>query len=497
MSEILRQFGAVWSRLGVNQKVTMFLMLVGLVAGLVALVTFSGRQSYELLYSDLDAQDMSKVVDYLRENNIPYTLSGGGTSVSVAEGSVYEINAALAGKGITPTSGQPGWELMMNSGFGASPAKERLFANVALQGELARVIACFEQVQSARVQIANAEESAFLTESKPAKASVFVTVKPGQSLHGGQVAGIVRFVVGAVPGLEADYVDVIDQRGNLLTSPGRGSGAALAGTRKEYQAQIEMAYARKVQKLLDAKVGRGNAVVSVTCEVDMRAEQKTEKTYEPDKAWSVREEFRTKSTTGAANGADTSEETSTTETVAPEIVTVSEKTPGAITLLNVAVLIDDARVDKEGEAKPYTEQEKSVIRNLVSSAVGAKDTRGDVVQCEFLPFDRDRAEGEAASETAQAVNQDALLEMARHGSPLAAVALFVVFAIFMLRKLNKQGGEVRSDGDAAVYAAMSGSHGEGGGAGMQNNLRHRVKEIISQDPMTAARLLQGWLEEEK
>ena len=53
-----------------------------------------------------------------------------------------------------------------------------------------------------------------------------------------------------------------------------------------------------------------------------------------------------------------------------------------------------------------------------------------------------------------------------------------------------------------IHRGQDGEEGEEGGDGrisasMQNNLRHRVKEIISNDPVTAARLLQGWLEEEK
>jgi flagellar M-ring protein FliF len=508
MSEMLKQFGAVWSRMGINQKVTMIMMIVGLIAGIFVLVTLSGRQSFGVLYAGLDASDAGKVVEYLRDNNIPYRLGNGGTTISVPEESKLDVQASLASKNLTPSSGHVGLEIFAPGAIGASSRYEGLVARRALQGTIARVISRFEQIEWADVQIAQSEESAFLSDNKPTKATVTVKLRSGRILGGSQIAGITQVVVGAVSGLEADKVSIVDNHGNLLSSPNQHAGTARANNRREYQAFKEMDLIAKAMQVLDRKLGPNKAVVQVTADIDMHTETTTKTVYDPDGAIATFTETTASISDGGSGGmggGKTEKETNTTKTVAPVTTTHTVNAPGEIKSLRIAVLINPARLDAEGKDKPLTQEEKDGLIKVVKAAVGFEEAR-DTFEYAFLGFDETKSAEATDIAPGNVGSENAMIEMAKLGSPVAAVIVFALFAMFMFRKLGKQ--SKASYNDDSLYAAMSTASGSGSGSSedggenrlspsVQNNLRHRVKEIISNDPVTAARLLQGWLEEEK
>ena len=93
----------------------------------------------------------------------------------------------------------------------------------AREADLARTIEAIDAVKAARIHIAAAEPSLFVREDKPATASVMLTLQNGRSLSDGQVQAIRFLVASSVPGMNADQVSVIDQRGALLSDTASGS----------------------------------------------------------------------------------------------------------------------------------------------------------------------------------------------------------------------------------------------------------------------------------
>src|SRR3546814_4234888 len=97
--------------------------------------------------------------------------------------------------------------------MGASRAIEGETLRAAREADLARTIEAIDAVQSARIHIAAPEPSLFVRDDTPATASVMLTLQNGRSLSDGQVQAIRFLVASSVPGMNADHVSVIDQRG--------------------------------------------------------------------------------------------------------------------------------------------------------------------------------------------------------------------------------------------------------------------------------------------
>ena len=70
LTQVLKQLQSIWGQLGLNQKITLGATTLALVAGLGALVFWSSRPSYSLLYGKLDEGEAAKVVAHLDESKV-------------------------------------------------------------------------------------------------------------------------------------------------------------------------------------------------------------------------------------------------------------------------------------------------------------------------------------------------------------------------------------------------------------------------------------------
>src|SRR5690606_29520289 len=122
----------------------------------------------------------------------------------------------------------------------------------------------------ARVHVSQAPGSPFRRDQKPT-ASVTVTTSGGQ-LSEGQANALRHLVASAVAGMRPGDVQVIDAAGGLIPGP----DAASAGTQDRAE-EIR----RNVQRLLEARVGAGKAVVEVSLDLITDSEQITERRFDP------------------------------------------------------------------------------------------------------------------------------------------------------------------------------------------------------------------------
>ena len=169
------------------------------------------------------------MIEELDRMKVPYRLDDGGGSILVPEELVHKTRLQLVGKNL-PLHGAVGFEIFNNTDFGMTEFTQKVNYQRALQGELTRTIMALEEVQSARVHLALPESSLFKREQSRPKASVALAVRPGQSLARDQVAGIQRLVAAAVPGIDADDVTVLDQKGVTLSRRSEGRATVLAGS---------------------------------------------------------------------------------------------------------------------------------------------------------------------------------------------------------------------------------------------------------------------------
>ena len=108
----------------------------------------------------------------------------------------------LAAQGL-PESGGGVNAMTKDPGFGVSAFMENARYQHALETELARTIASLQNVQGARVHLAMARQSAFVSDRRPGSASVFLQIKAGRRLDDEQVQAIANLVASSIPELSA------------------------------------------------------------------------------------------------------------------------------------------------------------------------------------------------------------------------------------------------------------------------------------------------------
>lgn len=517
----------LWKQLGLNQRVSLIVAAVAVTGGLVGVVLWSQRPDMQLLYARLGEKDTAAVVSHLQAQNIPYQVTAGGSAVMVPSTSVYKLRMELAGKGV-PSGEGVGYEIFDKSQFGLSDFMQRTNYLRAVQGELARTIMQLQGVRGARVMIVQPESRLLLTDQGlKSTASVFVDVGGGR-LESDQVNAIRHLVANAVQGLGPDQVAVVDNRGRTLSEdlkqdPLLGS----ATSQMRYRQQVEDYFSRKVESMLAAVIGPGNAVVRVSAEIDTEASTQVAEKFDPESAV-IRSQTQTdditnssEARTGGAAGVtanvpekagaagtearpvNVSEQNRKNKTVTYEINKVTTNTtraPGAVRNLTAAVFIAPrpaaaAAPGPDGKAgepqvQKRTPQELDALRQIVVNALGLKPAAGQnleaLVSLQELPFQGAEKFPEAVVAAAKESRLQGWLDLGRNWIAMAAGLL--VLAVFW-RMLSREKPEavpveiLSLPGDAQSRALNS-----------PNSVTPELlNELIRQKPANVGVALRDWV----
>ena len=514
-----RQIAAIWRQIGINQKLSILLVGVGSLAAVLALVYWGGRPSYALLYSGLSRKDAGAIVAQLDSESVPYRLEDNGTTVLVASDQVQKARAKMITQGLP--SGGDGFEILDKRSLGMTDFGERKTYLRAVQGELARTIGAIEPIEWARVHISAGEPSVFLERDRPATASVLLKLRGGAALSSAQVGSIASFVARSVEGLEPDKVAITDQFLNPLSRAGGQDGAGSANAQLEAQRDIESHLTHKVQDMLDAFLGQGRSVVSVSADVVLKQEEHHYTEYSEEGRVARSEKTTTSKSEdgsgGAAGGAagtasnlntgaqpaaashaspKRSENTEEFEYEVPrkEIVKVDH----GVTLkrLTVSALVaGTTTVEKDPSGKetrkfqPLPPAELDKLTEAVKQAVGVDEVRKDVVKVECVEFN-EPPPAVSAEEVAGERRWDLMLRVGRQASTVVVVLAFLLVVRSMLRRART----AREASEATVAKAREAAATQAATAARasQLTLRDRVSAAVEGDPDTAAELLRAW-----
>jgi flagellar M-ring protein FliF len=273
---------------------------------------------------------------------------------------------------------------------------------------------------------------------------VLVRTRAGKTLSSNHVQAIVNLVSSSVQGLTPETVTVADTAGNVLSAPGQnavGGLGTVGSTRIEQTKTFESALATQIESMLASVVGTGKAVVTVNADLDFDKSTATSETFSSPSAdgqpLPKAESNRSEQYEGAVPGdsgvlgpttaieggsGDTSYtlEESEADNAVNRVVETTERAPGAIDRLSVAVLVDEGFID----SGRITE-----IEDLVAAAAGVKPARGDQLVVSTLPFDTSEAEANE-SELAALEAQQKREERMRLYTTIGAVV--VVLAVLGL-----------------------------------------------------------------
>jgi flagellar M-ring protein FliF len=463
-----------WSALDLRRRVVIVVATVAMFAAVLGMSRMATTPRMELLYSGLDPAAAGEVIAALEQGGTTYEVRGAAIYVDGAQRD--ELRLTLAAQGL-PAAGTAGYELLDSlSGFGTTSQMFDAAYWRAKEGELARTILAIPQIRAARVHISRADPQPFRRPDRQT-ASVTVTTSAGM-LSAGQAKALKHLVASAVAGMTPDDVSIIDSASGLVELGDDGSVSGMSAMQRGEDLK------HNVERLLEARVGQGNAVVEVSVDVVTESESITERRFDPDNrvAISTDTEEKTGSSTdpggqvtvasnlpegdAAASAAGRSSNTESRERVNFEVSETKRevlRTPGAIRKLSVAVLVDDARMpaaDGTITQQPRPQDELDVLRDLVASAVGFDEARGDIITLRSLAFDAAPELGTLAeADMMSGIDMMSIIQMA----VLAVVTL--VLALFVLRPMimtQRRLGELPAPSIAlALPGLASGSTGPG------------------------------------
>lgn len=260
-------------------------LMVGLAASIAigfAVVLWSQKPDYRVLFSNLNFSDANEVIEQLRLYNMPYKFDADGRAILVPQEHVHQARLKLAAEGFTADK-TVGFELLeQEQGLGTSQFMENARFRRGLEGELARTISSLLAVRSARVHLALPKESVFVRDQRKPRASVFIEMFSGRTLERDQVAAIANLVASSIPELAVDDVTVVDQKGRLLNTRSQDQDVVLAAKQLEYTRSIEETLLNRVNSILQPVVGLGNFRAEVSTDIDFTEVEQADEIYNPD-----------------------------------------------------------------------------------------------------------------------------------------------------------------------------------------------------------------------
>lgn len=373
-----------------------------------------------LLFSGLDLSDSAKIVQNLEAQGIPYKLVGDGNTILVPHDQVNKIRVNVAGQGLN-SGGSLGYELFdRGDSLGTTSFVQNINLIRALEGELSRTIQAIEKVTSARIHLVLPQRRLFSNEDRQATASIFVKTSNGR-LSRDQVMAIQNLVSGAVPDLQPERISIVDQKGSLLAhGTSDNTASALALSLDEKKNSMENRLRGQIEDLLEKTVGLGKVRTEVNAELDMNRITSNSETYDPE--GTILSSQTTESTGSDVENADESavsvannlpgdapqadeapgiknqsNSSNTSETINYKIsktLKTQIHEAGTIKKISVAVLVDGIYTDAAGDGvmvyQPRDPQELQQLEELVKSAMGYDEERGDsvsIVNLQFAPID--------------------------------------------------------------------------------------------------------------
>ncbi|MFK7754063.1 MAG: flagellar basal-body MS-ring/collar protein FliF [Sedimentitalea sp.] len=528
----MQQIKNIWTGLDAQKQLIFVLAIVAMIVTLVAMSRMASSPSLTLLYSGLEPAAAGDVVRSLEQQGAAYEVRG--DSIYVASNRRDEMRMTLASEGL-PMNGGRGYELLDSlSGFGTTSQMFDAAYWRAKEGELARTIVASAHISQARVHIANNGSNPFQRTVEPT-ASISV-VPAGIPLTSAQANALRFLVASAVAGMPVENVAVIDGNGALIGT----SDTATSPNSGDDRAKL---LRERVTRLVEARVGLGNAIVEVSVDTVTETESIRERRFDPEGrvAISTDTEERSDSSSNqgggdvtvasnlpdgdAAEGEGSSARGSETRERVNYEVSETEheiiRAPGAIKRLTVAVLVDGLRTPNADGTIAFSERpetELAALRDLVSAAVGFQEDRGDVITLKSMDLPATEPLGTAASPSLlQSFNLDimSLIQMAVLGVVALILGLFVVRPI-LAKPAALPGSELAAlPGVAAADSpALTGEidMGEGFGApggmmGMGSGFGQASLDDLADDPVDRLRsmigdrqeetveILRSWLEE--
>ena len=524
---------SVWLALSPQKRLTSILSVLATVATLYFLVSTTLKPKTDLLYAGLDPAAAGEIIAKLETMDVTYEVKGNAIYADKSRRDSLRLELARDG---LPRQSVVGYELFddMNSFAMTSDMFDTAYWR-AKEGELARTLLAMPSIRTARVHLGTQKAKGFSNGPSASSASVTISASGGVSAR--QAKAIQYLTALSVSGLNPSDVAVIDTVQGVIAGPGL-DGEMTKGGLGEIERAAEIK--QSLMSLLEARVGIGNARVNVSLDIDREHITTAERSFDPDtrvvKSQTSNEVTDSNSGTNgsvtvasnlpegeAGGGSNSSDRSETSETVTYEISEIVKNTeilPGGIKRMTVAVLVSDiTERNDDGTATrtPRSDAEMLALQELVSTAAGLDETRGDKLTLKSLSFDRPIVADPLEKPSLMAQFVERYLWSTIQAGILAIVVL--VLGLFVVRPLLTQGvsepvqgllpmalesaGTIGSEGQLAIVGQapsdqllIEGAAGVPGNSAHANDPIEQLKSITSEQTSEAADLLASWLDQD-
>ncbi len=412
---LIAQFREFFKSLGPTKRLSIIAASVVAVVTMIVISFMVSGKGYVALFTNIPSDQVSTIIAKLNEKKIAFQLRDEGKTIAIPSELLHSTQMSLMAELGSTKLGSIGLEIFDKQDFGSSNYAQRINYQRALQGELMRSINTLGAVKQSKVILALPNKKTFLEEGGKASASVVLELQAGKSLSGDQVKGIQFLVSSSVEGLEPERVAVVDDRGKMLS---RASDGATGGTSEimELKKKVESELEERIEAMLSKVVGQAKVVARVEATLSNRLINSVEETVDAEKTAikSLQSEEESmdgsrvnpsgipgsrSNLPGAENGGqvgfkqDVKKEIKTTNFEVPKTIRNIKEMAGNLERVSVAVIVDG--IQKTVTKEDGTSETQWAVRspedlqkyeNLVRSAIGFNQARGDSVKIENIQF---------------------------------------------------------------------------------------------------------------
>lgn len=424
IKQVTNNFLEFFKSLDTVRKMGLVALAGVVLAIMVGIVSWASKTQYKVLYTDLNKEDGAQIARILEEKKISYQIEDDGKTIRVPEDQVEIWRLELAKQGVS-FSGTVGYEVFDKQAFGTTSFVQKINHQRAKEGELVKTIKHISGVKRARVHLSLPDSSPFVSEQKPASASVVLDLDRGVTMTPEEVRGICSLIASSVDGMRPENVVVVDARGKRLSENSGDKMTGETASRMALETKINRRYEEQIEEILSRVVGDGKVMAKVAVTLDYAEKVETETTYDNENKAVLSEVVNTQKLQGSRPspqglpGArsnlpgenpqpgipetrnDVDKGLTTRNYQVPMKVTNSKRPSADIQNVSVAVMVDGKHVPvlaKDGtpvldasgvpvtKYVPWSEAEIANFTAIVSSTIGIAANRGDKIVIKNMEF---------------------------------------------------------------------------------------------------------------
>ena len=273
-SEFIGACLEIWKSIGVPQKVSILLFICATFLAISMVLYFGSRPNMVVLYSNMDSDSASKVMQIVESEGIKFETRDMGMTVLVPQKSANRVRAKVTSAKI---KFKDGVDMDVIGKVGITRNQFQYYKRLLKQDEIRKMIMDLPAVATARVELSMPSSKSVFQRKKNEEASATIFLELNGEIFPQQIDSI-RYMVSSAASIPIDHVTVVDDKGRLLARHKNGDEMANSDSHYAMRAKYEMEFESKIRAVLEPVVGM-KVVPKVTVDLEYEQIEKVEEKY--------------------------------------------------------------------------------------------------------------------------------------------------------------------------------------------------------------------------